>query len=128
MMNLLLDEILGIPSEYNKNAHLKSIPSNLYISDGGDYVILCQLPGVDKENLNIEVDNNHIEIKVKTFEDVKLGKIYSREFQENYEISKKFKFTDVDVENITAELKNGILKLIVPKSKKNKDRIKINIV
>ncbi len=81
------------------------------------YYILIDMPGVNKEKLQISVDENVLTVQADTD--------YPQAEQENYienefgnaQYIRKFTLSDnVDKENIQANLKNGLLRLHLPKS------------
>lgn len=83
------------------------------------YLIYLSVPGLSKEDLSISLKDDLITIKYKkeNNEDEKFSFINS--FKKSYFIP-----NDVSEEDINANVKNGILEIILPKSKeKNKERI-----
>lgn len=86
-------------------------------------VIYVDLPGVSQERLDINVDRNVLSINADidlntpadlkpTYMDVRAGK-YSRQFTLSSEL---------DNDKIDAKLKDGVLKLVIPRSEKHKPR------
>lgn len=81
------------------------------------YTIDCYLPGIKKENINLEYDNNYITIKVKR------NMVYSNNkniavaiFQEGGDIEEDYYVENIDPYNIKAAFKNDILKVLIPKN------------
>ncbi len=91
-----------------------------------NFTIALQVPGIEKENLKIKIENNTLTIKGETQPIADDAKAIMREScATNY--FRKFSLSNtVDVENIKAELKNGILTLTLPKREEAKPRT-INI-
>ena len=94
-----------------------------------DYHIEVELPGVKKENVDIQVDGNILTIsgERKVREEVKeedYHKVESRYgvFSRSFTLPEK-----VDVSNIEAEFKNGILEVTIPKLKIDTSSKKIEI-
>ncbi len=89
--------------------------------------VLCDMPGVGKENVDIDINDNILTIKGKsTFES--RGEPYYTEFDlSNY--YRQFELSeDVDQEKITAELKHGVLKIHLPKAERVKPkRIEVKV-
>jgi HSP20 family protein len=84
-------------------------------------VLLADMPGVPKENLEVRVDQNTLTIQGKAQHLVKGEPIY-REieltgFFRQFEISE-----DIATDKINAELKYGVLSLNLPKSEKAKPK------
>jgi HSP20 family molecular chaperone IbpA len=86
-------------------------------------VIYLDLPGVSKDSLEINVDSDVLTIRGglnlntphdlnPTYMDVHAG-VYSRKFTLSAEL---------DSSNIEANLKDGVLKLVIPRSEKHKPR------
>lgn len=87
------------------------------------YYILIDMPGVNKKKLQISVDDNVLTVQADTD--------YPRTEQESYienefgnaQYIRKFTLSDnVDKENIQANLKNGLLRLHLPKSPEAKPK------
>lgn len=81
------------------------------------YTVEIDLPGFNKENINIELKNGYLEISAKVEKN-------NNEEEEKYlhreryygECSRNFYVGDnVKEEDINAEFKNGILKIEIPK-------------
>jgi HSP20 family protein len=90
-------------------------------------VVVCDVPGVDKSGVSVNVDNNILTIEGKTLdreEDV------SKEVHREYRLAsyhRQFELTEViDQEKISAELKHGVLSINLPKAEKAKPK-KIDI-
>lgn len=97
---------------------------NLF-EDADGFIIVAQMPGVTRENLDVSFENGvlSVEGKIETID----SKAYVREFS-NTGFSRKFKVADaVDVEHAKAELKDGILCLHIPKAERAKSR-KISVL
>lgn len=84
-------------------------------SDLGFYMYM-DLPGVSRESLEIDLEENTLVITGKAFSAQKDGeKFIDREFSEG-EYIRRFTIADVvDREKIKANLKNGVLELFLPK-------------
>ncbi len=92
--------------------------------EGGDYHIVMDTPGYNKEDISIEVKDGYLTVKgVKKSEDKEEGKNYIRKERVYGEIQRSFALGDVDTEKIDAEFKNGTLHLVIPK-KESEDKTK----
>ena len=89
-------------------------PVDIYESPEG-LTVVADLPGVTREALSIEVKDNVLTIDGKT--SAKTGAAYTyREF-ELFNYFRQFELSDsVDITRISAELKNGVLTLHLPKA------------
>lgn len=86
-----------------------------------ELVLLGDLPGVSKENLEVHVEDGILTLQAKPAGAVPGDPIY-REF-ELANFFRQFELgTDIDVDKIRAELKNGVLELHLPKSERAKPK------
>ncbi|CAM2058898.1 HSP20 family protein [Desulfovibrionales bacterium] len=85
--------------------------------------IFLDIPGIDKNILNIDMHDNEVTISGRTH----YGVGQSREEMDKYlhfefghcEYRRSFTLSDeIDREHISAQLKNGVLELYLPKSEK----------
>ena len=88
------------------------------------YVVYCDLPGVSEKNLELSVASNVLTIKGerKSPEIGKDSKVYRDEtwegvFQRTLAIP-----SAVNNEKIEAELKNGVLRIVIPKREEDKPK------
>ncbi len=99
---------------YNKNELACSPATNIYETENS-VEIEMSVPGFDKEQVKISVEEKHLIIKGEVQESEK-ETLYSHVEFKPQEFEKKFKLTDkVDDEKINASFKNGILKLSIQK-------------
>jgi HSP20 family molecular chaperone IbpA len=99
------------------------------IEDVSGITLLADLPGVSKDTLNLQLDKNRLTIEgdvelnlpqdmQSTYAEVKMPR-YRRVFTLSNEL---------DSEKVSAELKNGVLKLHIPKAEHAQPRrIEINV-
>lgn len=109
----LFDDMFKDPFFKNENKIMKTdIKEN-----EKDYVIDIEMPGYEKENIKIEVEDGYLNVHAKETinNDQEEGNYVKRERYFG-ECSRSFYIGDnVEVEDIKASFKNGILKLVVPK-------------
>jgi HSP20 family protein len=95
-------------------------PVDIYETREG-LVLLADLPGVSKENLEVRVDDEILTIQGKAEHEVPGQPIYRE-----YELSnffRQFEISDqIDTEKIKADLKYGVLKLDLPIAQSAKPR------
>ena len=91
-----------------------------------DFCVQAELPGVKKEDLDIDIDKNHITINAKKEEEQKEDTKGFRKSEFRYgEFSRTVYFPqDIDTEKTTAKLEHGILRIEAPKINAEKDKIK----
>ena len=99
-------------------------PSVDLVENDDTFVVRCDLPGVEKDNLDITVSGNALTIKGEKQDssEQKDGRYYRREswsgsFQRTITVPET-----VDPNAINAEMKNGVLTLTLPKKEDVKPR------
>lgn len=102
----------------NKTIQMRPLADVL--EDSHALTIVADIPGVEKENLSISVENNVLTL---------LGKCFSEEeIEENNQQSQRYyerKFqigSDIDSEKITASISQGVVSLTLPKIPKAEPR------
>jgi len=92
------------------------------IRDEGDkFVLESELPGVTKENINIDIEDGRLSIAVcqqEQNEDKREN--YIRRERRSTSMQRSFALDNIDVDKITAKLENGLLVLDLPKLEPNK--------
>lgn len=93
------------------------------IRDTGDaYELEADLPGVKKEDIQVELDNNYLTISaerhVEKDEKDKKGNYVRRE-RSYGSYSRSFDVTGVQTDQITAKYTDGVLKLRLPKKQES---------
>jgi HSP20 family molecular chaperone IbpA len=91
-----------------------------------DLVVMADLPGVTKEDLDIRVENNLLSIRGHAHHTAPGAPMY-REYETGH-FFRQFELTGkIDTAKITAEFKHGVLLLHLPKAAEAKPR-KIEVV
>ena len=83
-----------------------------------EYLVCAELPGVKKENINLDFKDNYLTISAKRDEvhDEKKDS-YIRKERVYGQFSRKLYIPNVDRTKVTAKFENGELKVILPKEK-----------
>lgn len=113
----IFDEVFGRDPFFSKKEN-RLMKTDIKEKDG-NYILDIDLPGYDKQNINIELNNGYLTVAAKKEEkndesNEKGNYIY----QERYygEMSRSYYVGEnVKQDSIKASFKNGTLKLIVPK-------------
>lgn len=94
-----------------------------------DYLVEAELPGVNKKDINVDIDNNYLVINAKRDESVEENKEnYVRRERYYGEFKRSFYIDNVDQDKISASFENGVLKVTLPKLvKDNSNKRKIDI-
>lgn len=102
----------------------QSLPA-VNISETSDYYLLeLTAPGMSKEDFKLEIENRKLVIRAELKEDKKdVNKNYTRREFSYSSFSRSFNLPDaVSADAISAEYKDGILKIILPKNDEAKKK------
>lgn len=105
----------------------KGMDTDIYLKNGV-YHADIDIPGFNKEDINIEFHKGTITIKAEKEhkEDIH-DKKYIRHERRFNKLERSFYFSDIDEENIKAEYTNGVLHLTIPqKASASKKQITID--
>jgi len=95
-------------------------PVDIFETNDG-LTVIADLPGVQKEDVQIQIENDILTIKATAKSNLTIDPTY-REF-ELYPYFRQFQLSDkVDQENIKAEMKNGVLIIHLPKKESAKPK------
>lgn len=85
------------------------------------YWLEAELPGVNKDQINIEVDNGQLTISVEQDDESEVkDEKYLRRERHCCSMKRSFSLDNVNEEEITAKMENGILRLDLPKKEPQK--------
>jgi len=114
-------------TENGRNRGFITPPANISSTEN-EYLVEMDMPGVDKDGLEVMVEGNELTIIGRRKSDLPDGELcYCESPQADYR--RVFELgPDVDTSRITAEMKQGVLKLRMPKSEKAKPkRIEVKV-
>lgn len=114
---------------YPEKDETLSIPVEL-VEQEKNYIVLAEIPGVKKEDLNIDVDKYSLTISAKKEQHTSEKDDYYRRTEFSYgEFSRSICFPEeVNTNEIEAKLENGVLKIELAKKEPEKnDKKKITI-
>ena len=108
---------------YSKNLGIKELNYDID-SDSDKYIIQMEVPGIKKSEIDIEARDQVIKISAKKdINEDNLSSFSSRAFEKEFDLP-----DDVIEKNISANLKNGILEIRIPRKAEVKTKaIKIAI-
>ncbi len=94
-----------------------------------NYIVEAELPGIKKDEINVDIDENVLTISVKRNEETKEEKEnYIRRERQFSSMTRSFAVENIVPEKATAKFENGILSINLPKKEeKGYKRNKINI-
>ena len=96
-------------------------PIDLYETDDG-WVAVADVPGVGKDDLDLDVDKGVLTIQARVAQDSPDGGIIHQEY-EPADFHRSFPLSDqVDRGRITANVASGVLTIVLPKAEQAKPR------
>ncbi len=111
-----IDQAKSFPNREETRSQERYVtpPVDIY-ENGAGLVVKADLPGVDRQNLEVQVENNLLTIRAKPTH-ASAGEPLYREYElvnffRQFELSEK-----VDRAKISAELRHGVLTLHLPKA------------
>lgn len=112
-------------NDYWEDAEKYSMP--IEISDKGEeYDIRAELPGIKKEDLDIDIEDNYLRINAKKFDETKEEEKNFKHSEFNYgEFSRTIQLPEeINIDKTEAKLEHGVLKISAPKLHKEKEKSK----
>ena len=91
----------------------------------GEYVVEAQLPGVKKDQINVELNDDRLTISVNNRKEKKeeAANYIRKEIKSGY-MSRSFLVENIKNEEVTANFENGVLSIVLPKDDKGIERNK----
>lgn len=95
-----------------------------------EFVVFADIPGVDPNDIDIEMDGNTLTVKgEKKAEQEQKGKNYYRLERTTGKFYRQFTLPEsIDSDKISAKTKNGVLAIHLPKAEEGKNNRKIKIL
>lgn len=94
-----------------------------------EYLVEADLPGVKKEEINVELRNGNLTISVARNEEINVEQEnYIRKERRSGSYSRSFYVENVQEDRISAKFENGVLTMVLPKNESGisrKNRIEI---
>lgn len=117
----LMNELMNM----RRNGNLSTFefsPSCDLTEEENQYVMTFDLPGIHKDQVKVEVDNNQITVSAERKEEKKkdtkkshLSEIHYGSYQRSFTLP-----TTIDEKKVDAKFENGVLTLTVPKTETSK--------
>ncbi len=119
-MNRLFDDFENGRTGFAKS---HSRPRVNFYDDGVNMLVFCELPGMNEDEINIKIHNNLLTIKGERKTNVSEGYAILRQERNASPFSRSFTLpVEIDTEQTTATLKNGMLALKLVKARAEKPR------
>ncbi|HOZ54376.1 MAG TPA: Hsp20 family protein [Bacilli bacterium] len=122
--NFFLDDLFD---DFLASKDTNNLKCDIYEKDG-KYHIEMDAIGFNKDDMNISYDNGYLTVELSTNEekeDKKKNYIRRERYQKDYK--RTFYVGETKSEEITANFKDGVLKVTVPKQEKIESKKKIEI-
>ncbi len=104
------------------------VPKVDVVERDGEVVVRAELPGVEKKDLNVSLTDRALTIRASTRKETKeeKGEYYRKEISTG-EVSRTVALpADVDGTKASAEFKDGLLEIVVPKTQKS-NRVQVDV-
>lgn len=118
-LSLLPIEFYDQLFDYSKNSNIKC---DIY-EENNNFIIKADIVGAKKEDINLSTKEGHLTISVKR--DMENDRKYILRERKYYDDARTLYLGRIDEENIDASYNDGVLTIIVPKSKLNNKSIEI---
>lgn len=107
--------------ESTRNVPVFIPPVDIYESEGA-LTLVADMPGVPLDNIDIDLDADQLTIRGTVLLEEENGKVLFREYTVGDYYRQFTLSSDIDREKIQASMKNGVLKLVLPKAEAAKPR------
>ena len=96
--------------------------------NGNEYLIEAEVPGIDKKDINVELNDGKLMISITRDENSESKKKNFIHRERCYSsMSRSIYLEDAKPDGIKAKLENGLLKVVVPKEEKPNNSITIDV-
>ena len=96
--------------------------------NGNEYLIEAEVPGIDKKDIIVELNDGKLMISITRDENSESKKKNFIHRERRYSsMSRSIYLEDAKPDGIKAKLKNGLLKVVVPKEEKPNNSITIDV-
>ncbi|MCG8484776.1 MAG: Hsp20/alpha crystallin family protein [Clostridia bacterium] len=114
---------------FNETMNFPASTMKVDIKDGDkEYLLEAEIPGVNKEQIKLDYQNNYLTISVEQQNELKEEKNnYIRRERYSNQMSRSFYIEDINHNAIKASYKDGVLKVSLPKEKNIPAKKKIEI-
>ena len=100
-----------------------AFPSINMFMDGDNTVLMAEVPGVKKDEIQVQVKNNLITISGERKTDYPEKASFHRIERKGFKFDRTMKLpVKVDVDKVKAEYENGILKIVMPRAENDKPK------
>ena len=121
----LMDDFFG--SSFLTRSNAGAIRTDVKETDK-EYIVEAELPGFDKKDIELDLTEDRFTITAKQEEtNDEENQNYIRKERRYGEVSRSFLVRGIDSEKVSADYKDGILRITLPKQEEVVKKSKINI-
>ena len=109
---------------YNYNPERRLVPLVDIYENDNKFFLEAQLPGIKKEDIKIEVENGKLFLSAESCKEKEINedKYYRKEISKGKFVRSFYLPESVDKDSLKANFKDGVLKIEIPKSEKEKPK------
>lgn len=123
----MLDDFFAEGVPFRRNLAADTFKVDLS-EDDKNYFIEAELPGVEKDEISVSIEEGRLQISVTRGENTeKKDKNYIHRERRYSSMQRSIYLADADNENIKARLDNGVLNITVPKKGKQENMTAVTI-
>ena len=90
-----------------------------------EFILEVEMPGYTKENINVECHDGRLTVSAANTQEMDENEgNYVRQERQFGRISRSYRIDGINEDRISAEYRNGILRLTLPKSTDMRDKVK----
>ena len=121
--DLLIEEKKEVQAtgESTRNVPVFVPPVDIYESENS-LTLVADMPGVPLESVDIDLDSDQLTIRGTAAPSEEKGKVVYKEYSYGDYYRQFTLSSDIDREKINASMKDGVLKLVLPKAEAAKPR------
>ena len=119
--NPLFDFVFG--NDFKATTSLTYTKADHVSEDDNAYTLSVELPGYQKEDFQIEINNDQLFIFAELDNKSKETDRYRKSFRKVYSLD----LNHIDIDNVVASYESGILHLSLPKTEKMTKKIAISV-
>ncbi|HCU08417.1 MAG TPA: heat-shock protein Hsp20 [Clostridiales bacterium] len=123
----MLDDFFSSDWPFRRNLSYDTFKVDV-MDEEKSYVVEAELPGVDKKDINVQLNEGKLQISVSREEaKEETDKRYIHRERRYTSMSRSVYLEDAQDENISAKLENGVLRIVVPKEEKTLHSTVVNV-
>ena len=117
-LNNMYNDLYDLYDFFGNSVNGNTLPADFEETDDA-YLLTMDVPGVTKENIDVDYTDNILTVHVKKEESEKSdsNQYLRHEVTSSYEYTRSFEMKNADSASIRAKLENGVLAIVAAKVK-----------